>query len=111
MSYRATNKYRAQRAWHPKPAVPVDEQRPVSMERPDVCIRITVERFDCGAPETHVVELRKSRRVDSYRAEFDGMRWMPRIGGRMRQTVGLSVVLAALRKAMPRRLSPRHCGE
>lgn len=109
MSYHRTPKY--ERQWHPKPVVPAGEQRPAPVERPDVCIRITVERFDVGEPETHVMELRAGKRRDSHRAFVDGTRWMPRIGGRVRRTIGLSLALAGIRKALPRTLSARHCEE
>lgn len=109
MSYHRTPKY--ERQWHAKPVVPADEQRPAPVERPDVCIRITVERFDLGEPKIHVIELRDGKRCDSHRAFVDGERWMPRIRGRVPKTAGLSVMLAAIRKGLPRRLSTRHCEE
>jgi len=60
-------------------------------------MRITVERFDVGG-ETHVFELRRTRRVDVYAVTVDGQPW---------KRCGLSEVLAGLRKATPRMLSPR----
>ena len=61
-------------------------------------MRITVERFDCGAPSVHVFALKRSRRIDQYRVEVDGQPW---------RVAGLSAVLEGLRKATPRMLSDR----
>lgn len=60
-------------------------------------MRITVERYDSGH-ETHVFELRRSRRIDQYRVYIDGEPW---------RVAGLSAVLEGLRKACPRALSER----
>lgn len=65
---------------------------------PELRMRITVERFDGAAPEVHVFELKRSRRIDQYRVEVDGQPW---------RTAGLAAVLEGLRKAVPRRLSER----
>lgn len=67
---------------------------------PMLRLRITVERFDPGAESAHVFELRRSRRVDQFVVLVDGQPWA---------TCGLSRVLAGLRKATPRLLSPRRC--
>lgn len=66
-------------------------------ELPDLRMRITIERLDFGR-EKHVVELHRTRRVDVYRATIDGQPWI---------TAGLTQVLAGIRKACPRVLSPR----
>ena len=62
---------------------------------PDLRIRITVERFDCGE-EKHIFELRKSNRIDVYNVFVDSKPW---------KKCGLSGVLTGIRKAMPRILS------
>ena len=67
-------------------------------ELPELRMRITLERFD-GAPQRHVFELLKSRRVDMFRVTVDGQPWA---------TCGLSRVLEGLRKATPRVLGPRN---
>ena len=51
-------------------------------------------------PVTHVIELHRTTRIDSYRATVDGRDWRPRIGW--------SRVLDGLRRALPRLASPRH---
>ena len=63
---------------------------------PDLRIRITVERFDCGEPQTHVFELKKSGRIDRYLTSINGILW---------NCCGLSAVLVELRKMIPRILS------
>lgn len=64
---------------------------------PDLRMRITVERFDCGR-EAHVFELHRTRRVDVYRITVDGQEW---------KRGGLAAALEGLRKACPRLLSAR----
>jgi hypothetical protein len=66
-------------------------------ELPDLRMRITIDRMDSGA-ERHVIELHRTRRCDVYRATVDGQPWI---------TAGLSQILAGVRKACPRVLSPR----
>lgn len=100
--YRRTKKYSAERlaamqqgrdrARLARPAP--DYPQPL----PELRMRIVVERFDTGAVERHEFELLRSRRIDQYRVVIDGTPW---------RVAGLSAVLAALRKAMPRRLSDR----
>lgn len=63
---------------------------------PELRMRITVERFDCGEPTKHVFELKKGKRIDMYRVFVDGEKW---------KHCGLSAVLAGIRKATPRILS------
>lgn len=71
------------------PAYPVD--------LPELRMRITIERLDFGR-DVHVVELRRTRRVDVYAVTVDGAPW---------RCAGLSAVLAGIRKAHPRVLSAR----
>ena len=59
--------------------------------------RITVEIFDQGEVKTHIFELKRGKRIDMYRVYVDGNPW---------KHCGLSSVLAGIRKAMPRILSP-----
>ena len=63
---------------------------------PELRMRITVERFDCGEPETHVFELKQGKRIDMYRVYVDGEKW---------KHCGLSAVLEGIRKATPRIIS------
>ena len=103
MTYRRTRKYDAsrleamargkQRARLARPAP--DYPLPL----PELRKRITVEDFDFGHV-THVFELRRTRRVDSYAVTVDGKPW---------QIVGMSKVLEGMRKAMPRVMSERAC--
>lgn len=74
----------------------------ISYEVPDLRRVITITDHDTGQPVTHMVELRKSRRIDVYRVSVDGKPW---------RACGWSAVLAMLRKAYPRALSPRAIGE
>lgn len=67
--------------------------------RPDLRIRITVERFDCGTPIRHVFDCWDVSRIDQYRVTVDGNLWKGR--------AGLSTILAGIRKSLPRLPSPR----
>lgn len=95
--YRQTSKYRQQRRRGPiggrTPRDPRDE--PCSL--PELRMRIVVERYDFGL-ERHELELRRTRRIDSYDVFVDGKFW---------RRCGLSATLAGLRKACPRVLSAR----
>jgi hypothetical protein len=102
MPYRRTKKYSAERL----AAMRAGKDR-ACMERPapdyppdlpDLRMRITITRYDYGE-ETHVFELRKSRRVDQFRVTVDGKP--------LRGQIGLTRILDMLRKATPRAISPR----
>ncbi len=102
MTYRRTKKYSQQRLLAMR-----DARDRARMEAPapdypralpDLRMRITVERLDLAAPEAHVFELRRSRRIDQYRVLVDGQPW---------RVAGLSAVLEGIRKATPRMLSAR----
>ena len=69
----------------PPPDYPVD--------LPALRRRIIIEDFDFGH-DVHVIELFKSDRIDCFRVEVDGKPW--------KQRIGLSQILAWLRKSMPR---------
>jgi hypothetical protein len=98
--YRRTSKYAKRRKWHPRPIVAEADQRPATWRPPKLRRRIIIEDFDGAEPHSHVIELFRTARIDSYRAMIDGREWMPR--------VGWSRVLDGLRRAMPRLASPRH---
>lgn len=98
--YRRTNKYVKRREWHPRPAIAEADQRPATWRPPKLRRRITIEDFDGYEPVTHVIELHRTSRIDSYRAVINGREWKPR--------VGWSRVLDGLRRALPRLASPRH---
>ena len=97
--YRRTKKYAARRQWRPRQEIPDDDQRPPRWQPPDLRRRITIEDFDGAAPMTHVIELHKTTRIDTYRAVVDGREWKARIGW--------SRVLDGLRRSMPRIASER----
>lgn len=101
--YRRTAKYAKRREWHPRPEVEPGDQRPAQWQPPHLRRRITIEDFDGAEPRTHVIELFRTPRIDSYRAVIDGRKWKAR--------VGWSRVLDGLRRALPRLGSPRHFGE
>ncbi|HET9819601.1 MAG TPA: hypothetical protein VFP92_10590 [Rhodanobacteraceae bacterium] len=101
--YRRTSKYAKRRQWHPRPVVAEDEQRPIAWRPPKLRRRITIEDFDGAEQRTHVVELFRTSRIDSYRAVIDGQEWKARIGW--------SRVLDGLRRAMPRLASPRYLAQ
>ena len=101
--YRRTRKAKARAQWRPRPAAPESEQRPPMWQPPPLRRRITIEDFDGPEPVTHVIELHRTTRIDSYRATVDGRDWKPRIGW--------SRVLDGLRRALPRLTSPRHYTE
>jgi hypothetical protein len=105
--YRRTSKYAKRREWHPRPAIAESDQRPPAWRPPQLRRRITIEDFDGADTCTHIVELFRTSRIDSYRATFDGRAWQPR----GRQRVGWSFVLDGLRRAMPRLASPRAFGD
>lgn len=102
--YRRTNKYAKHREWHPRPAVAEADQRPATWRPPPLRRRVTIEDFDGVDARVHVIELRRSNRIDSYRVVIDGRAWAPR----GQKTVGWSRVLDWVRKATPRLASPRH---
>lgn len=97
--YRRTRKYAARRTWHPRPEVASVDQRAQQWQPPLLRRRVTIEDFDGAEPRTHVVELYRTSRIDSYRAVIDGREWKPR--------VGWSRVLDGLRRALPRLASTR----
>ena len=66
--YRRTKKYAARRQWRPRQEIPDDDQRPPRWQPPDLRRRITIEDFDGAEPMTHVIELHKTTRIDTYRA-------------------------------------------
>lgn len=94
--YRATYKYKQQRRG-PRGGRTLREPDDELQQLPELRMRITVERFDFGH-ETHVVEMRRTRRVDVYNVCVDGRFW---------KRCGLSVALAGIRKACPRVMSIR----
>lgn len=101
--YRRTSKYAERREWHPRPAAAPEDQRPAQWRPPRLRRRITIEDFDGGQASTHVIELFRTSRIDSYRAVIDGREWKAR--------VGWSRVLDGLRRAMPRLASPLRHGD
>ena len=72
--YRRTSKYAKRREWHPRPAIAETDQRPAAWRPPRLRRRVTIEDFDGAEPCTHVVELFRTPRIDSYRAVIDGRR-------------------------------------
>lgn len=68
---------------------------------PDLRMTITVDRHDTQPQQHHVIELHNTRRVDVYRATVDGQEWI---------TAGLSMILAGIRKGLPRMQSARAIG-
>ena len=100
--YRRTRKYSAARQaamQHARAQTRMAEPAPdYPAELPQVCMRITVERFDLAQPERHEFELRKTNRVDVYAVLVDGQPW---------KHAGLTAVLEGLRKACPRVMSTR----
>lgn len=65
---------------------------------PDLRRVVTVTDYDSGEPVTHTLELRRTRRIDTYRIDADGQPW---------KCGGWTAALAGLRKAYPRVPSPR----
>lgn len=101
--YRRTSKYAKRRKWHPRPMITDADQRPATWRPPKLRRRITIEDFDGAEPTTHVIELYRTPRIDSYRAVIDGREWKARIGW--------SRVLDGLRRALPRLCSPRNMAQ
>jgi hypothetical protein len=58
---------------------------------------IEITGFDSGEPIVHKLELYETDRIDCYDVCVDGAIWKKRIG--------LSQILAGIRKAMPRRVN------
>ena len=85
-----------QKAVEKKEQLRLERAEPRHNLLPDLRIRITVERFDCGEQTTHVFELKKSGRIDRYITFINGILW---------NCCGLSAVLVELRKRIPRILS------
>lgn len=63
-------------------------------------VEIVYRCFDTDPPTENIVRLYDSGRIDSYRAEFDGVRFPRR--------VGITRALEQVRKAKPRLLGDRH---
>lgn len=101
MPYRRTKRY-ARRRQHRQELADAD-MRPAVWEPPALRRRITIEDFDGPAPVTRVIELRRTRRIDSYRVVVDGEA--------LAQRMGWSRFLDRLRRSMPRLLSPRALGD
>lgn len=96
--YRRTKKAIIRRRWKPD-ELPESEQRPPHWQPPVLRRRIVIEDFDGPEPQTQVIELFRTTRIDTYRAEVNGQPWQPRIGW--------SRVLDGLRRALPRLASSR----
>lgn len=101
--YRKTRKAVMRRQWRPRQEVNESGARSPQWKPPKLRRRITIEDFDGAEPRTHVVELFRTSRIDSYRAVIDGREW--------RSRAGWSRVLDGLRRAMPRLASPHHAGD
>ena len=63
-------------------------------EPPELRRVITITDYDCKESVTHIMELRKSNRIDCYDCYINGELWKSRIGW--------SKVLEWIRKAFPR---------
>lgn len=66
--YRQTRKYAERRKWHPRPDAAPEDRRPPTWQPPALRRRVTIEDFDGGEPQRNVIELFRTRRIDSYRA-------------------------------------------
>ena len=97
--YRVTRKAAVRRAWRPRPEVPVGEQRPPHWRPPELRRRITIEDFDGPGARTVTIELRRTRRIDTYAVIVDGKPW---------KRMGWSRVLDVVRRGFPRVASPRN---
>jgi hypothetical protein len=101
MSYRVTERQRerlaAMRA--AKERLRMDGDAPdYPAELPHLRRRIVIIDYDHGRV-VHRLDLYRSDRIDCYRVVADGQPWKDR--------AGWSVILAGLRKSMPRVASPR----
>ena len=103
MTFRMTQRAEAKRQWHPRQAVPDDEQRPASFVPPRDRRTVIVIDHDSGHPVMHIFQLLRTRRIDSYRIVIDGTE--------LRKRGGWSQVCSLLRCAFPRLASPRHFGD
>jgi hypothetical protein len=65
---------------------------------PDLRRVVTVTDYDSGEPVTHTLEMRKTKRVDTYAVFADGKPW---------KCCGWSVALEGLRKSYQRVPGPR----
>ena len=77
---------------------PVEHWQPPELRR-----RLIVEDYDTGEIKRTVIDMHRTRRIDSYRVAIDGKAQPGRIGW--------SRILGLLREAMPRKCSPRWIGE
>jgi len=96
MAYRVSEKRRKQlaRMREAKERLRLNGPQPDYAEPlPELRKRITVTDFDFGEV-THTLELYRTDRVDCYLVKVDGKPWKARIG--------MSRILAGLRKSMPR---------
>lgn len=108
MTFRKTSRYQAQRAWHPRPDAAPEDQRPALPEFHGLRKFLIIGDLDSGELKLNMITLYASKRTDSYAAFFDGVRWTPRVHGRIRKTVGWSLTLDGLRRSKPRMKSARN---
>lgn len=95
--YRKTNKYAAicakMRAAKERIRMESDPHD-YPPDLPELRRRIIVEDYDSGETVRHEFLLYKSDRIDCYRVVVNGVEW--------KQRAGWSIILAGLRKALPR---------
>lgn len=107
--YRCTQRYQErrrlrQRAMQEGKARARMAREPVERwEPPDLRRRLIVEDYDAGNTMRTVIDMHRTSRIDCYRVTVNGI---PQDG-----RPGWSRVLDMLRRAMPRKCSPRWIGE
>lgn len=101
MAYRRTDRYKLRiRAMREGRARARMEREPVPRwSPPELRRRLIVEDYDTGDVRRTVIDMHRTRRIDCYRVTVNGIAQAGR--------PGWSKVLDLLRKAMPRKCSPR----
>ena len=105
MAYRRTDRYhRRIRAMREGKARARMEREPViRWQPPELRRRLIVEDYDTGTPLRTVIDMHRTSRIDCYRVTVNGIMQAGR--------PGWTRVLDMLRRAMPRKCSPRWIGE
>ena len=105
MAYRRTDRYQRRiRAMREGKARFRMERAPVERwQPPELRRRLIVEDYDAGGVNRTVIDMHRTSRIDCYRVTVNGIMQAGR--------PGWTRVLDMLRRAMPRKCSPRWIGE
>lgn len=105
MAYRRTERYqrRIRAMREGKARARMEREQAPRWSPPELRRRLIVEDFDTGEARRTVIDMHATSRIDCYRVTVNGIAQAGR--------PGWSRVLDLLRRAMPRKCSPRWIGE